>query len=112
MSEPAKVFENTVIPGQWHVEGSDDNGRREVEVFVGPTARRQALRTLCRGMAISAKCTRKRLDEARVIIPDGCRHARAPGKPNPRQAASPWDRAAGFADAGVPRATPPTAKSP
>jgi hypothetical protein len=44
MSEPAKVFENTVIPGQWHVEGSDDNGRREVEVFIGPTARRQALR--------------------------------------------------------------------
>jgi hypothetical protein len=44
MSEPAKVFENTVIPGQWHVDGLDDDGRREVEVFIGPTARRQALR--------------------------------------------------------------------
>lgn len=44
MSEPAKVFENTVIPGQWHVEWFDDDGRREVEVFTGPTARRQALR--------------------------------------------------------------------
>jgi hypothetical protein len=44
MSEPAKVFENTVIPGQWQVEWFDDDGRREVEVFTGPTARRQALR--------------------------------------------------------------------
>ena len=44
MSEPAKVFENTVISGEWHVEGFDDDGRREVEVFTGPTARRQALR--------------------------------------------------------------------
>ena len=44
MSEPAEVFENTVSPGQWHVECSDDDGRREVEVFTGPTARRQALR--------------------------------------------------------------------
>ena len=44
MSEPAKVFENIVISGEWHVEGFDDDGRREVEVFTGPTARRQALR--------------------------------------------------------------------
>jgi hypothetical protein len=44
MSEPAKVFENTVIPNQWHVEWFDDDGRGEMEVFTGPTARRQALR--------------------------------------------------------------------
>ena len=44
MSEPAKVFENIVIPGRWHVEAFDDEGHREVEVFTGPTARRQALR--------------------------------------------------------------------
>lgn len=44
MSEPAKVFENTQIAGEWHVEGFDDADRREVEVFTGPSARRQALR--------------------------------------------------------------------
>ena len=44
MSEPAKVFENTQIAGEWYVEGFDDDDRREVEVFTGPTARRQALR--------------------------------------------------------------------
>jgi hypothetical protein len=44
MSEPAKVFEDREIPGQWRVEWFDDDGRCQVEVFTGPTARRQALR--------------------------------------------------------------------
>lgn len=44
MSLPAKVFENTEIAGEWYVEGFDDDDRREVAVFTGPTARRQALR--------------------------------------------------------------------
>ena len=44
MSEPAKVFEDRVTPGQWRVEWFDDDGRCELEIFTGPTARRQALR--------------------------------------------------------------------
>jgi hypothetical protein len=44
MSEPAKVFEDRVIPGQWRVEWFDDDGRCEMETFTGPTARREALR--------------------------------------------------------------------
>jgi len=44
MSEPAKVFEDRETPGQWCVESSDDNGRRKVSIFTGPTARREALR--------------------------------------------------------------------
>ena len=42
--EPAKVFEDRKNPGQWRVEGVDDEGRSEVENFTGPTARRDALR--------------------------------------------------------------------
>jgi hypothetical protein len=44
MSEPAKVFEDRETPGQWRVEGFDDEGRPELEIFTGPPARRQALR--------------------------------------------------------------------
>jgi hypothetical protein len=44
MSEPAKVFEDRVTPGQWRVEWFDDDGRCELEIFTGPDARRQALR--------------------------------------------------------------------
>src|SRR5205809_6420784 len=44
MSEPAKVFEDRESPGQWRVEWFDDDGRCELEIFTGPTARRQALR--------------------------------------------------------------------
>ena len=44
MSEPAKVFEDRETPGQWRVEWFDDDGGCEVELFVGPTARRHALR--------------------------------------------------------------------
>jgi len=44
MSEPAKVFEDRETPGQWCVESVDDNGRREVSIFTGHTARREALR--------------------------------------------------------------------
>jgi hypothetical protein len=44
ISEPAKVFEDCGTPGQWHVEWLDDDGRCELEIFSGPTARRDALR--------------------------------------------------------------------
>jgi hypothetical protein len=44
MSEPAKAFEDRETPGQWRVEWFDDDGRCELEIFTGPTARRQALR--------------------------------------------------------------------
>jgi hypothetical protein len=42
--EPAKVFEDHKIPDQWHVEGVNDDGHKEVEIFTGSTARRDALR--------------------------------------------------------------------
>jgi len=44
MSEPAKVFESRETAGQWRVEWFDDDGRCELQIFTGPTARRQALR--------------------------------------------------------------------
>jgi hypothetical protein len=44
MNEPAKVFEDRGTPGQWRVEWFDDDRRRELEIFTGPTARRDALR--------------------------------------------------------------------
>jgi hypothetical protein len=44
MSEPARVLENRIVPGEWRVEWSDDDGRCQLEIFTGPTARRQALR--------------------------------------------------------------------
>jgi hypothetical protein len=50
MSEPAKVFEDRVKPVQWRVEWFDDDGRCELEIFTGRTARRQALRYACRNM--------------------------------------------------------------
>jgi hypothetical protein len=43
-TEPAKVFEDRAIPGEWRVEWFDDDGRCELEIFSGPDARRQALR--------------------------------------------------------------------
>jgi hypothetical protein len=44
MSEPAKVFEDRKTVGQWRVEWFDDDGSCELQIFTGPTARRQALR--------------------------------------------------------------------
>ena len=44
MSEPAKVFEDRGTPGQWRVEWFGDDGRCELQIFTGPTARREALR--------------------------------------------------------------------
>ena len=44
MPESAKVFEDRAIPGEWRVEWFDDDGRCELEIFRGPTARRDALR--------------------------------------------------------------------
>jgi hypothetical protein len=42
--EPAKVFEDRENPGQWRVEWLDDDGHCELEIFSGPSARRDALR--------------------------------------------------------------------
>ena len=44
MSEPAKVFEDRETPGQWRVEWVGDDARCELQIFTGPTARREALR--------------------------------------------------------------------
>jgi hypothetical protein len=45
MTEPAKVFEDHEIPGQWRVEWVADDGVCElVDIFTGPDAHRQALR--------------------------------------------------------------------
>ena len=44
MTEPAKVFEDRETPWQWRVEWIGDDGRGELQVFTGPTARRDALR--------------------------------------------------------------------
>jgi hypothetical protein len=40
----AKVFENRVKPGDWHVEKMGAAGVVEVAVFGGPNARERALR--------------------------------------------------------------------
>jgi hypothetical protein len=44
LSEPARVFENLIVPGEWRVEWFGDDGRCQLEIFTGPTARHQALR--------------------------------------------------------------------
>jgi len=44
MSEPAAVFEDRELPGQSRVEWFGDDGGCEVELFSGPTARRDAVR--------------------------------------------------------------------
>jgi hypothetical protein len=44
ISEPAKVFEDRETPGRWRVEWVGDDGRCELQIFTGPTARREALR--------------------------------------------------------------------
>ena len=44
MTEPAKVFEDRVIPGDWRVEWIDDDGGIEVAIFAGPNARERARR--------------------------------------------------------------------
>ena len=43
MSKPAEVFEDRIRPGLWRVVWFDDDGRCELQIFTGPTARRQAL---------------------------------------------------------------------
>src|ERR1700738_4725346 len=42
MTEPAKVFEDRVYPGNWRVEWEDDDGGVEVTIFSGPDARDRA----------------------------------------------------------------------
>jgi hypothetical protein len=44
MSEPAKVFEDRLFPGDWRVEWVDDDGGVELAIFAGPNARERALR--------------------------------------------------------------------
>jgi hypothetical protein len=55
MSEPAKVFEDRVTPGQWRVEWFDDDGRSEVET--SPARPRVSRRSgmPCRSTGISGK---------------------------------------------------------
>jgi hypothetical protein len=43
-AEPANVFEDRAVTGQWRIEWFDDDGRCELEIFSGHTARRDALR--------------------------------------------------------------------
>ena len=43
-AEPAKVFEDRRCPGDWRVEGVDDDSAVEVAIFSGPNARERALR--------------------------------------------------------------------
>jgi hypothetical protein len=43
-SEPAKIFKDREAPGEWRVEWFDDDGRCQLDIFTGPTARRDALR--------------------------------------------------------------------
>jgi hypothetical protein len=43
MSEPAKVFEHRETPGQWRFEWVGADGHCELQIFTGPTARREAL---------------------------------------------------------------------
>jgi hypothetical protein len=42
-SDPASVFEDREIPGDWRVEKFDEGGGSEVRVFAGPDARQQAI---------------------------------------------------------------------
>jgi len=44
MPEIAKVFEDHQHLGEWRVEWFDDDGGCEVEIFIGPNARDQAIR--------------------------------------------------------------------
>jgi hypothetical protein len=44
MSEPAKVFEDRLYPGDWRVEWVDDDGGVELAIFAGPNARERAMR--------------------------------------------------------------------
>ena len=41
--EPAQVFEDRQLPGDWRVEWVDDDGGIEVAIFSGPNARERAL---------------------------------------------------------------------
>ena len=42
-SEPAAVFEDREIAGQWRVEKVDQEGGCDVRIFTGPNARQQAI---------------------------------------------------------------------
>jgi hypothetical protein len=44
MAETAKVFEDSQHPGEWRVEWFDNDDGCEVEIFLGPNAREQAIR--------------------------------------------------------------------
>jgi hypothetical protein len=43
MSDPAIVFEDREVPGQWRVEQLDNEGGCEVSISSGPDARKQAI---------------------------------------------------------------------
>ena len=52
MSEPAKVFEDRLYPGDWRVEWVDDDGGVELAIFAGPNAR-DTLLACVRGLDLS-----------------------------------------------------------
>jgi hypothetical protein len=55
MTEPAKVFEDHATPGQWRVEWIGDDGRGELWIFTGPTARRDAMQNYTHSKAALAR---------------------------------------------------------
>jgi hypothetical protein len=44
LSEPAKVFEDRITPGDWRVEWFNNDGGCEVAILSGPNARELAIR--------------------------------------------------------------------
>jgi hypothetical protein len=43
MSEPARIFEDPLVSGDWCVEMEHDNGAVELAIFSGPGARDRAV---------------------------------------------------------------------
>jgi hypothetical protein len=42
-TEPAYLFEDRQIPGDWHVQWTDDDGGFEMAIFSGPRAHERAI---------------------------------------------------------------------
>ena len=63
-AEPANVFEDRAVTGQWRVEWFDDDGRCELEIFTGHDARRQALRYAMRRYGQFKEVQREEQSEA------------------------------------------------
>jgi hypothetical protein len=70
MSEPTKVFENTMIPGQWHVECSTMMVAARRRSSPAQPRVGKPCGTPCGGVAISEKCSATRLNESQVVVLD------------------------------------------